>query len=82
MYSEISIATQVVNSTMALHQAEQQIAADQHRIQDPGGSNSRIRRRVQYRRAEPNSASTLLTKNCVRSLLAAELKRIPTSVEI
>jgi uncharacterized protein involved in exopolysaccharide biosynthesis len=67
------IATQVVNSTMSLHQADQQIAADEHRILDleaqlkttPARSNTA---------QESNSAAVLL-QELHASLLAAEVKR-------
>jgi uncharacterized protein involved in exopolysaccharide biosynthesis len=67
------IATQVVNSTMALHQAEQQIAADQHRIQDLEAQLKNTPARSSTAE-QTNSASTLL-QELRASLLAAELKR-------
>jgi polysaccharide biosynthesis protein PslE len=66
-------ATQVVNSTMSLHQAEQQIAADEHRIQDLEGQLKTTPARSST--AEQSNAASTLLQELRAALLAAEVKR-------
>lgn len=67
------MATQLVNSTMSLHQAQQQIAADEHRIQDLESQLKTTPARSST--AEQSLAASALLQELNANLLAAEVKR-------
>jgi uncharacterized protein involved in exopolysaccharide biosynthesis len=66
------MATQLVNSTVSLHQAEQQIAADEHRIQDLEGQLKTTPARSST--AEHSNSASVLLQELRANLLAAEVK--------